>query len=307
MDHQVEQSALRHPPVVLDTDSSVGALPGEIRLALNDDWREAIRFGCRQGVLRSCMRNLTSRMPAPADHGTVFMGSGDFHHLSWPLIERCAAGRAPASLRVVVLDNHPDNMRFPWGVHCGSWVRRVARLPQVAHVHVIGITSGDLGAAHAWEHNLGSVWSGKVTYWSTGVDTRWSRWLGLGPRFRSFPDRATLVEAARQELTARPMDTYFSIDKDAFSADEVRTNWDQGVLLRADLKTLAQALHGQIVASDVTGDVSVWHYRTAWKRWLSAADGQDTAHQDRELPQWQARQNAFNWQIVELLDAARAR
>ena len=29
------------------------------------------------------------------------------------------------------------------------------------------------------------------------------------------------------------MDTYFSIDKDAFSADEVRTNWDQGVLLRA--------------------------------------------------------------------------
>ena len=192
-------------------------------------------------------------------------------------------------------------------MHCGSWVRRVARLPQVAHVHVIGITSGDLGAAHAWEHNLGSVWSGKVTYWSTGVDTRWSRWLGLGPRFRSFPDRATLVEAARQELAARPMDTYFSIDKDAFSADEVRTNWDQGVLLRADLKTLAQALHGQIVGSDVTGDVSVWHYRTAWKRWLSAADGQDTAHQDRELPQWQARQNAFNWQIVELLDAARAR
>ena len=180
---------------------------------------------------------------------------------------------------------------------------RVARLPQVAHVHVIGITSGDLGAAHAWEHNLGSVWSGKVTYWSTGVDTRWSRWLGLGPRFRSFPDRATLVEAARQELAATPMDTYFSIDKDAFSADEVRTNWDQGVLLRADLKTLAQALHGQVVGSDVTGDVSVWHYRTAWKRWLSAADGQDTAHQDKELPQWQARQNAFNWQIVELLDA----
>ena len=34
----------------------------------------------------------------PADHGTVFMGSGDFHHLSWPLIERCAAGapRQPA-------------------------------------------------------------------------------------------------------------------------------------------------------------------------------------------------------------------
>ena len=35
-------------------------------------------------------------MPAPADHGTVFMGSGDFHHLSWPLIEARAAARPPA-------------------------------------------------------------------------------------------------------------------------------------------------------------------------------------------------------------------
>ena len=134
---------------------------GEIRLALNDDWREAIRFGCRQGVLQSCMRNLTSRMPAAADHGTVFMGSGDFHHLSWLLIE--AARRAPRQpARVVVLDNHPDNMRFPGA--CIVAPGCVARLPQVAHVHVIGITSGDRAPRMPGEHNLGSVWSGKVTY-----------------------------------------------------------------------------------------------------------------------------------------------
>ena len=280
MDHQVEQSALRHPPVVLDTDSSVGALPGEIRLALNDDWREAIRFGCRQGVLRSCMRNLTSRMPAPADHGTVFMGSGDFHHLSWPLIERCAAGapRQPAR----------GGAGQPSRQHALSLGRALRLLGAPRRAAAAG------GARARHRHHfrrpgrracLGTQPGFRLERQGHVLEHRRRYALvalaGPGAALSQLPDRATLVEAARQELAARPMDTYFSIDKDAFSADEVRTNWDQGVLLRADLKTLAQALHGQIVGSDVTGDVSVWHYRTAWKRWLSAADGQDTAHQDR--------------------------
>lgn len=305
MDLAVAPLPLTRPPVVLDTDDAVGPLPQEIRLALNHDWRETVRFGCRESVLRARMRILESRMPTPAEHGTVFMGSGDFHHLSWPLIQRCVAHDRYVGLRVVVLDNHPDNMRFPWGVHCGSWVHRVARLPEVAHVHVIGITSGDLGLAHAWEHHLGALRAGKLTYWSTGVDTGWARWLGFGPRFRSFPDREALVQAASQTLAADAAPTYFSIDKDVFSAEEVRTNWDQGVLRRADFEAFVDALRGRIVGSDVTGDVSVWQYRTAWKRWLSAADGQDTGRLDAELPRWQAQQNLFNRQIVELLDGAR--
>jgi len=304
MDPFVKRPSLKQRPVVLDTDGSVGALPGELRLILNDDWREAVRFGCRREVLRACMRNLESRMPATNEHGTVFLGSGDFHHLSLPLIQRCASVGGHVGLRVVVLDNHPDNMRFPWGVHCGSWIRHVARLPQVAQVHVIGITSSDLSLAHAWEHHLGSLVAGKVTYWSTGVDTGWTRWLGLHSYFRSFPDRDTLVQAACRELAAESLPTYFSIDKDVFSVEEVQTNWDQGVFRHADLKTLVKALRGLIVGSDVTGDVSVWRYRTAWKRLLSSADGQNTGHEDAELPKWQARQNAFNWQILKLLDDA---
>ncbi|WZB72491.1 hypothetical protein WJ968_14980 [Achromobacter xylosoxidans] len=304
MDHQVEQSALRHPPVVLDTDSSVGALPGEIRLALNDDWREAIRFGCRQGVLRSCIRNLTSRMPAPADHGTVFMGSGDFHHLSWPLIERCAAGRAPPACAWWCWTTIPTTCALPGACiaapgcaasrGCRRWrtCTSSASLPATWAPRMPGNTTWvPSGAARSRTGAPASIRAGRAGWaWGRAFAASRPRDAGGGG-----PPGAG----------GQPMDTYFSIDKDAF--DEVRTNWDQGVLLRADLKTLAQALHGQIVGSDVTGDVSVWHYRTAWKRWLSAADGQDTAHQDRELPQWQARQNAFNWQIVELLDAARAR
>lgn len=293
------------PPVVLDLDGSVGRLPGELRLPLAEDWQERIRFGCGLGTMQRLRAELASRLPAFAAHGTVFMGSGDFHHLSWPLIERCIAARGftqAQPLHVLVLDNHPDNMRFAFGVHCGSWVRRVALLPQVAHVDVVGITSGDIGAGHAWENYLGPLRAGKLTYWSTGVDTRWAHWLGLGERFRSFPDVDALVASVMGMLTRRSLPTYLSIDKDAFSPRVVRTNWDQGLLEARHAAALLTPLRGRLAGSDVTGDVSTYRYATAWKRWLSAGDGQQTDAEHAQLPAWQAAQAAFNVWLLDLLE-----
>ncbi|WP_370678534.1 hypothetical protein [Comamonas sp. GB3 AK4-5] len=292
------------PPLVLDTDASVGPLPGEIRIPLSDDWREAVRFGCSQSTLQARMDGLEPLMPSFSGHGTVFMGSGDFHHLSLPLILRCLhTQRQP--VEIVVLDNHPDNMRFPWGVHCGSWVRHVALLPEVAHMHVIGITSNDLSLGHAWEHQLAALRAGKLTYWSCGVNTRWARYLGLGERFRSFSHTDALITAAAGQLAQSCHPVYLSIDKDVFAPDVVRTNWDQGQMREAHLEQLLPALRGRLVGSDVTGDVSTWQYRSAWKRWLSAADGQKTEREEAELPRWQARQHAFNLQLLDWLAALR--
>src|SRR3989442_1305174 len=83
-------------------------------------------------------------------------------------------------------------MRFPWGVHCGSWVRRVALHPAVSHVHVAGITSGDIGRAHAWENYLTPLRAGRLSYWSAGVDTGWARRLGVDAAFRGFASVADL-------------------------------------------------------------------------------------------------------------------
>ena len=105
----------RQAPVVLDIDRSVGALPGEQRLDLAG-WQETIRFGCRLPRMRAFSHALDACLPPEAGHGTVFFGSGDFHHLSWPLVERAVRRGgygAARPLRVVGLDNHPDNMRFP--------------------------------------------------------------------------------------------------------------------------------------------------------------------------------------------------
>lgn len=291
------------PPVVLDLDASVGPLPAECRLPLAD-WQEAVRFGCTLATLRRFTAAMSAALPAR--HGTVLLGSGDFHHLSWPLVARCAQGRPARSLRVVVLDNHPDNMRFPFGVHCGSWVRRVAALPQVAEVLVLGITSADIGWRHAWENHWWPLANGRLQYWSTGVDVGWARRCGLGRAVRGSASVQAMVDAACEHLQAQPRPTYLSIDKDVFAPDVVRTNWDQGQLRPGHAAQLLQALRGHVVASDITGEISQWRYRTAWKRWLSAHDGQATDHAPPELPQWQAGQHAFNLDLLAGIAAASA-
>ncbi len=291
-----------HSPLVLDVDGSVGPLDDELRLPLQD-WQEAIRFGCtlkRYAAFRSAIY----RKLGDQDYGTTLMGSGDFHHLSWLLIERCIARQgfsANRPLRVVVLDNHPDNMLFPWGVHCGSWVRRVAMHPAVSHVHVAGITSQDIGAKHAWENYSAPLRAGKLTYWSCGVDTRWAERKGFGDAFRRFSSLDALSTALAQTVSAAPQATYFSIDKDVFAPDVVQTNWDQGQMREEHATRIMDALKGHIVGSDITGDISSWRYATWWKRLLSAGDGQDTQIDDKVLAAAQVSQHAFNERLLERL------
>ena len=285
-------------PAILDFDRSVGALPGATRIDLAD-WQEAIRFGCGLRRFRDITQVINDRLPANSD--CVFLGSGDFHHLTWPLVERhCARG----SFDVIVFDNHPDNMRFPFGVHCGSWVRKVASLPFVAHVHVAGISSADVSAAHAWENHLTPLRRRKLTYWTIGVDTRWAARLGLAHAFRNFDTRAALLDRFLDEQRGAAHPVYLSIDKDVLSADVARTNWDQGLLLDTDLFAAIEALRGRLFASDITGDVSAYRYATWWKRKLSAFDEQPDID-PTQLAAWQAQQHALNLCLLERIANSR--
>lgn len=278
-------------PLVLDFDRSVGALPGAQVIDLAE-WQEAIRFGCSLRRFRAVVEAIERRMPA--DYGTVFLGSGDYHHLTWPLVERQLA-RGP--FEVVVFDNHPDNMRFPFGVHCGSWVRKVALLPQVAHVHVLGISSADVSSAHAWENYLTPLRRGKLSYWTVGVDTRWATRFGLGAAFRPFDTPAELIARFVASRDASTLPVYLSIDKDVLSPDVARTNWDQGRLSDLDVLGVIDALRGHIIGSDITGDISAYRYRTWWKRRLSALDEQPQID-PVQLATWQAQQHALNLRLL---------
>ena len=288
---------LPHRPVVLDIDRSVGPLADRLVLPL-EHWQESIRFGCSLATLRRFCTMLDELLPA--QYGTVFTGSGDFHHLSWPLIARRQPGR---KFQVVVLDNHPDNMRFPFGVHCGSWVRRVAALPMVSHVHVLGITSADIGGGHAWENYLTPLLRGRLTYWSIGVDTGWARRLGLARAFRGFDTPAALVDAFVESQRTQTAPSYLSIDKDVFAPEVAHTNWDQGQLLTEHALALIASLRHGLVGSDINGEVSHYQYQSWWKRRLSAIDEQP-AIDPAQLAGWQAQQHALNLQLLAAIRAA---
>ena len=280
-------------PLILDLDGSVRDIGVADRLPLQG-WQECLRFSCSQRDLRRFGTAIAPMLAAT--HGTVLMGSGDFHHLSLPLVEH-EARRRP--LRVVVLDNHPDNMRFPFGVHCGSWVGHAAKLPGVVDIHVLGISSLDAGRGHAWENQLGALRSGCVHYWCVGVDTGWTTRFGIST-VRNFESPETLVEAFVREMAGDETPVYFSVDKDVFAPEVVRTNWDQGRFRLEDALAVIAALKSGIVASDITGEVSIHRYRSVFKRLLSALD-QQPEPSPVEIDAWQAQQAAVNRALIAAL------
>lgn len=280
-------------PLILDIDGGVLPLPGSESVALTE-WREDLRFGCGFATLGRFAERIRTIQTGGR---TAFIGSGDFHHLSHLLVGRWSV-EAPG-LHVVVLDNHPDNMRYPWGIHCGSWVTHTARLPFVAAVHVLGIASTDVELAHAWENRLGPLRAGKLHYWCVGRDVAWTRRIGIAT-VRSWPTAAAMVEAFVAHIEATHGPCYLSIDKDVLSTATVRTNWDQGVMTLAELGRVICSIRSRLVASDVTGDVSHHRYRSRWKRLLSAIDGQP-AVAEGDLHRWQAAHRQINLQILEWL------
>lgn len=284
-------------PLVLDLDGSLRGLAEAQALPLGD-WQEDIRFGCGAAVWKRFERHLEERLPR--HHGTVFLGSGDYHHLSHLLLKRLGPA-GPFDL--VVLDNHPDNMRFPFGIHCGSWVRHAADLPWIRTIHVVGICSDDVGPGHAWENYLLPLYRGRVRYWTIGVDTGWAGAVGLGKAFRSFAGGGELIDAFVAAQAGESIPVYLSIDKDVLAPEVARTNWDQGQLELNEVGRVIESLAGRLVGSDITGEVSIHHYRTPWKRWLSALDRQPPIP-EATLAQWQAQQMDVNRRLLPWIEAA---
>jgi len=282
-------------PLVLDFDGSVKPLPNELRIDFRDS-QEKIRFGCRLDALR-VLGKLNSSDALVSQPAITFLGSGDFHHLSHLLISRYV--RLEQEIQVVVFDNHPDNMRYPFGIHCGSWVWHVSRLPFVSCVHVVGITSTDVEAAHGWENHLRNLRSGKVRYWCVGRDLGWMRHFGI-QHSQSFATTNHMLAAFQAHLAVSPAPTYLSIDKDVLSIADAHTNWDQGVMRLSELETAIAQLRHRLIGCDVTGDISVYSYQSRCKRFLSGIDGQPEIG-EADLERWQIEQQAINLNLLQCL------
>jgi hypothetical protein len=286
------------PPLILDFDASVPPLgAGEIRLSL-ETWQEAIRFGCSWRDFFRLENYL--RRELPREYGCVFTGSGDFHHLSLFLLREISRRSAVHGMfDLIVLDQHPDNMRYPFGLHCGSWISHAAALPGIRHVHVLGICSADITLPHAWENRLAPFFRRRLTYWSIARRAAWLRLIGRGNCCRTFSSADALVEAFLPVIIASPR-IYFSLDKDVLSPEIVRTNWDQGLFSGEHLEALAVACRGKLSGADICGDVSDYAYASRFKRFLSRLDGQQPLGPEETL--WgREKHQAVNIRLLELL------
>lgn len=296
----MNDQAVERFPLILNFDQSVDLSPAT-HLDFTQ-WQEAIRFGTTLKTFAQLRQTLQNLMPE--HYGPVFMGSGDYHHITLLLLEHFLQQRAAhhqhSPIDLIIFDNHPDNMRFPFGIHCGSWVYHAAKLPQIRHIHVLGITSNDIGIAHAIENHLRPLYRGKLTYWSMQVNTKWAHYIGLKRAFRSFDSADLLIETFLTTIQEDQNDLYLSIDKDAFSKTVIQTNWDQGIFDKSHLWQVIDTLKPRMKAYDITGEVSEYRYQTAWKRLLSKLDQQAPIPQGI-LTTWQQQQNAFNSEIVARL------
>jgi len=280
-------------PVVLDFDSSVSDIPGALQLPLQN-WQEPIRFGCRWSTFKRLSQYLNQVLPS--QYGCVFTGSGDYHHITQLLLQHKKEARP---FQLIVCDNHPDNMRYPFGIHCGSWVYWASRLPQISHIHVLGISSRDISSAHAWENHWRPLLRGRLTYWNLQVNARWLNKVGAENSNRAFSDPDQMISTFLRNMDAE--NVYLSIDKDVFSNKVVNTNWDQSCLLESHIQQVIDACQGRLIGADITGDVSSYHYQSRFKRWLSAADGQDEVPAETAL-QWQIKQNQLNQRLLSRIN-----
>lgn len=289
----------RRQHVVLNFDHSAGIPPSAKNIDLAS-WQEEIRFGCKWKQFKQLENSLIEQLAQPHQLGCVLLGSGDYHHLTQLLLHRL---NSHEQIHLIVCDNHPDNMRYPFGIHCGSWVYWASRLPQIVRIDVIGISSADISLKHAWENHWSPLYKGKLHYWSIQQNANWTKWIGANSSWHGYTEPDQLMSDFLSEMQKIHLPIYLSIDKDVLSKEVVMTNWDQGHFLEKHLINLIHACSGNLIGADITGDVSAFHYQNRFKRFLSESDGQSELTQV-EINQWQIHQQALNERLLNCLDLA---
>jgi hypothetical protein len=252
-------------PVILQLDESLerqAALEAGVRarggrVMPARDLGPSLRLWSRDATLDQLKRRLKAELPTRGEAEVVFAGSGDFHHVTPIMLERAiAATSAPVTL--VHFDNHPDWVRFARGRHCGSWVGRAARLPGVARVITVGVTSRDIGRAKAREGDLALIADDRLDLFAWSAPDGGDEVVLEG---RAWPTIAALGEdafLARLDGAIPTTAVYVTLDKDVLRPADAVTNWDQGQASLDFVLAAVRRIAGtrRLIGADVVGDWS---------------------------------------------------
>lgn len=214
----------------------------------------------------------------------VFLGSGDFHHISEILTSQI---NEPASL--IVFDFHPDWDILSPRFGCGSWVCQALKNKNISKCVLIGMGSSDLSAPTLETANLGALGNNRLEIYpcrhnpsqvfSRKVPSNYS----IDVNQRLFFSKITWHQLAGldlEEFTLKLIKrlptpkAYISIDKDCLKNDFALTNWEEGVLRLEELLTMIRLLcqHLDIIGLDITGDYSVCEIKNGIKSFISRLD-----------------------------------
>lgn len=182
---------------------------------------EHVNLFCEESSLHILQRRLQARH----QKGITFIGSGNYHYLTYLLVNEITK---PFTL--VLFDNHPDlgtNQVNGNMLSCGSWVSyALSKLPFLQQVVIIGPT---VALANKSPH----------------------------PRTVILPFTENYTISSKLLLSnIHTEDVYISIDKDVLNTREVQTNWDQGGM---DIDTLIRMLHSilknkKVIGVDICGE-----------------------------------------------------
>lgn len=263
---------------ILDLDGFSAGQPGllgcsEARYDLFD-WGPRIRMACSLNRWRQFRRRLADCMASRLDDaGVLFIGSGDFHHVT---LARLA--QLPGEFNLLLIDKHPDWVaRIPF-LHCGTWLARALELRGLRLVFHVG-GELDFDNHYRWLAPWAELKSGRVKVIPAGRRFRAGRWRGIQHEpLRRIPnspaDAARIRDAVDEyadELARRPL--YISIDKDVMVESEVVSNWDHGLLCLDEVVAVIAAFRslagGRLIGADVTGDYSPFQARGALRNLLA--------------------------------------
>lgn len=277
--------------LIIDFDGSV-SLPFKADKLDMRNREEEIRYSASFNQLEILENEIKEQI---RNHKIFFLGNGDFHHISYLLIKNIL--KEP--FQVIVFDNHPDNMIFPFGIHCGSWVYHASKLPNVLNTSVFGIASADIKGINIIQNHYSAIKTGRVKYYCLSPVPKLTKFLSSYKIEEKISSKNHISEILKKHVQSINAPVYLSIDKDVLSKESLKTTWDQGELSENDLLQCVREILPYVFAVDIVGDISSHDFKSHLKKIMKWLDGEKKFSPPSEKEH--LRHTDFNMKLISLI------
>lgn len=196
-------------------------------------------------------KELLTRIKNSQSNAITFLGSGDFHHISYLLTDNIEE-----DFSLIVFDAHPDMDIVPPRLGCGSWITHALKSRNIKKCILVGISlAGIFTSATPGDFDLIDKDRLELYPYSARKKSglildkfNWQRLKGN--------DLKVFFSKVLKRIPTRKV--YVSIDKDCLRSEFALTNWEEGELSLDELLLMLGLIKDSldIIGMDITGDYS---------------------------------------------------